>query len=87
MISSALENPPEMGGGQNFLSQAANDNTPKNSNQQHKILITFCGLVKMAADSWLCLQMREKEIPYLKFKPPRWLLSQKNEAEVMISNW
>ena len=46
-----LKNPLEMGEGQNFLSQAANDNTPKNNNQQHKILITLCGLVKMTADS------------------------------------
>ena len=51
MIISTLENPLEMGEGQNFLSQAANDNTPKNNNQQHKILITVCDLVKMAANS------------------------------------
>lgn len=46
-----LKNPLEMGEVQNFLSQAANDNTPKNNNQQHKILITLCVLVKMAAGS------------------------------------
>lgn len=75
-----------MGEGQNFLSQAANDNTPKNNNQQHKILITLCGLVKMAADSWLCLQMREK-FPTLNSNNLGDFFHQKNDAEVMISNW
>ena len=75
-----------MGEGQDFLSQASNDNIPKSNNQQHKILITLRGLLKMATNSLLFLQMRKKSST-LNLDDLDDFFNQKNEAEVMIWNW